>query len=129
MQKSFLVALVFVMMITISLAFTKNDPGYKNLKILPKNITAQQMDSVMDHFSQALGVSCDFCHVKSGDNMEFAADDNKHKLVAREMMKMTDKINDDYFDMTGSKRDLNTPLMVTCYTCHHGQTQPEVKPK
>jgi hypothetical protein len=129
MKKSFSVTLVFILMITISLAVTKDDPGYKNLKILPKDITTQQLDSVMDHFSQSLGVSCDFCHVKSADSMDFAADGNKHKLVARDMMKMTNKINDEYFDMTGSKKDMNTQLMVTCFTCHHGKTQPEVKPK
>jgi hypothetical protein len=131
MKKSLSTIAAFAVMITISLAFTKDDPGYKNLKVLPKNITAQQLDSVMEHFSKSLGVTCKFCHIgdEATDNWDFASDENKHKLVAREMMKMTDKINDKYFNMTGSKRDLNTPLMVTCFTCHHGKTEPEVKAK
>ena len=127
MKKSLLVMIAFVTTITVSLAFTKDDPGYKNLRILPRKITVQQLDSVMDHFATSLNVSCDFCHVKSADSMDFASDDNKHKLVARQMLEMTYKINDKYFDMTGGKRDLNTKLMVTCFTCHHGKTEPEVK--
>ena len=77
--------------------------------------------------AKSLGVTCQFCHVgdDSTGNWDFAADDNKHKLVARNMMKMTDKINDKYFDLTGGKKDLNTRLMVTCYTCHHGKKEPE----
>jgi hypothetical protein len=129
MKKSMFVTLGLAGMIAVSLAFTKDDPIYKNLQILPKNITKQQMDSVMHHYSNSLGVRCSFCHVRndSAKTWDFASDANKHKLVARDMMRMTDKINDQYFDMTGGKRDLNTQLMVTCFTCHHGTTQPEVK--
>jgi hypothetical protein len=131
MRKSILTLFAFAAMIAFSLAFTKDDPGYKNLKILPKNITPQQMDSVMEHYAKSLGVTCKFCHVGNDatDNWDFASDENKHKLVAREMMRMTDTINDNYFDMTGDKRDLNTPLMVTCFTCHHGKTEPDTKAK
>lgn len=129
MKKSFLFTLLVVALVSVSLAFTKDDPLYKNLKILPKNITHEQMDSVMHHYSNSLGVKCSFCHMRdeSTGKTDFASDENKHKLRAREMMKMTDKINDKYFDLTGGKRDLNTPLMVTCYTCHHGLTDPPVK--
>ena len=130
MKKAFFVTLAFVVMITISLAFTRKDPGYKNLKILPQDITERQMDSVMHHFENSLGVKCGFCHVRNNDTREwdYASDDKKHKLVAREMMTMMDSINDRYFDLTGAKRDLNTQLMVTCFTCHHGKTEPETKP-
>lgn len=129
MKKSFFVTLALAGMVTISLAFTKDDPIYKNLKILPKNITKQQMDSVMHHFSASLSVRCNFCHVRndSTKTWDFASDDIKHKLIARDMMKMTDKINDKYFDLTGGKKDLNTQLMVTCYTCHHGSTEPATR--
>jgi hypothetical protein len=41
---------------------------------------------------------------------------------------MMDKINDKYFDVTGGKRDLDARLMVTCYTCHHGNTEPPTRP-
>lgn len=127
MKRSFLVTLGFAGMIVLSLAFTQNDdPKYKNLKVLPKNITHEQMDSVMHYFTASLNVKCNFCHVRNEEKKEWdwASDENKHKLVARDMMRMTNKINDKYFDLTGSKRTLNTPLMVTCYTCHNGRKEP-----
>jgi len=130
MKRTSLVTLGLILMISVSLAFTKDDPYYKNLKVLPKNITKPQMDSVMHHFSNSLGVRCNFCHVRndSTKTWDFASDENKHKLTAREMMKMMDKINDKFFDVTGGKRVITTQLMVTCYTCHHGSTEPATKP-
>jgi hypothetical protein len=127
MKKSLFVILGIAGIISISLAFTPRDEHiYKNLKVLPKNINKEQLDSVMHHFSGSLGVKCTYCHVRNEETKtwDFASDDIKHKLVAREMMKMMEKINDKYFDVTGAKHDLNAKLMVTCYTCHHGSTQP-----
>jgi Photosynthetic reaction centre cytochrome C subunit len=130
MKKPFFVILGFILVISVSLAFTKDDPAYKNLKILPKHITKQQMDSVMHHFCASLSVRCNFCHVRNDSTKiwDFASDANPHKAKAREMMKMTDKINDKYFDVTGGKKTITTPLMVTCYTCHHGSTGPAIQP-
>ncbi|MGN6402016.1 MAG: c-type cytochrome [Flavisolibacter sp.] len=130
MKKSLLVTLGLIAMVALSLAFTKQeDPTYKNLKILPKDITKEQLDSVMHHFTASLNVKCNFCHVRNEEakTWDFASDDNKHKLVARDMMKMMDKINDKYFNVTGAKKSLDAQLMVTCYTCHHGSTDPVTK--
>ena len=129
MKKSLLITLCFGVLIAVSLAFTndsKSDEPWKNLKVLPQDITQKQMDSVMDHFSKSLNVSCDFCHIenKADQSMDYVTDKNKHKLVARDMMRMTDSINDRYFDLTGAKRTLNTQLMVTCFTCHNGRKEP-----
>jgi hypothetical protein len=130
MKRTFLVVLGFSLTVTVSLAFTKDDPIYKNLQILPKNITEKQMDSVMHHFTGSLNVRCNFCHIRndSTNKMDFASDANPHKNKAREMMKLTDAINDEYFDVTGGKRDITTQLMVTCYTCHRGSTDPATIP-
>jgi hypothetical protein len=130
MKRTLLAVTGFVLMISVSLAFTKEDPIYKNLKVLPKNITREQMDSVMHHFAASLSVRCNFCHVRndSTGKTDFASDANPHKNKAREMMKMMDKINDKYFDVTGGKKNINTQLMVTCYTCHHGNTDPATQP-
>jgi hypothetical protein len=130
MKRTILVTLGFAFVISVSLAFTKDDPLYKNLKVLPKNITKEQMDSVMHHFSGSLGVRCSFCHVRndSTKTWDFASDAMPHKAKAREMIKMMDKINDKYFDVTGGKRNITTQLMVTCYTCHHGSNDPAVQP-
>lgn len=128
MRKSFFVTILFAVMVAASLAFTNDEPQYKNLKVLPKNITKPQMDSVMHHFTGSLGVKCNFCHVWNAETktMNFASDENKHKLVARNMMKMTNKINKKYFDVS-SRQSLNAKLLVTCYSCHHGAEEPEVK--
>lgn len=131
MKKTLLVTATFIFVIIASFAFSpKEEPRYKNLRILPKNVTHEQMDSVMHHFTASLNVKCNFCHVRNEDSKQwdFASDDNKHKLVARNMMKMTQKINDKYFDVTGAKNNLNAQLMVTCYTCHHGSKEPAVTP-
>jgi 5-methylcytosine-specific restriction endonuclease McrA len=131
MKKTFLVLAAFVLLITVSFSFTsKDDPLYKNLKVLPKNITKEQMDSVMHHFSLSLGVRCNYCHMRNDETKkwDFASDENKHKLVARNMMEMTDKINDKFFNVTGGKKNLNAQLMVTCFTCHHGSTDPATQP-
>jgi len=129
MKRPFLVITAFVFVVSVSLAFTSNDPGYKNLQILPKDITREQLDSVMHHFTESLSVRCNFCHVRNDttNRMDFASDANPHKNKAREMMKLTNKINDDYFDVTGGQRTISTQLMVTCYTCHHGSTDPAVR--
>ncbi|HEX8314523.1 MAG TPA: c-type cytochrome [Flavisolibacter sp.] len=132
MKKSALVILTLVFVVAVSSAFTNNDPGYKNLKILPKDITEKQMDSVMHHYTESLNVKCNFCHIKQEGNSEewdWASDKNKHKLVARDMMKMTNKLNDEYFPYSGKAENMSTILTVTCYTCHNGNKEPETRPK
>jgi hypothetical protein len=130
MSRSMLVVLTLFCLVTVSLAFTSREDPWKNLKVLPKDITQAQMDSVMDHFSKSLNVSCDFCHVENKEKgeMEYESDANKHKLVAREMLEMMYAINDKYFDYTGAKRDINTQLMITCYSCHNGYKVPATQP-
>lgn len=131
MKKSLLITLGLVVMVSLSLAFTKNDPIFKNLQVLPKNITEHQLDSLMDHYSVSLNVDCGFCHVKIDTigNLDYASDGNKHKLVARDMIRMTEKINDKYFNVTGTSNWLEAEMMVTCYTCHQGKKEPRTKPK
>jgi hypothetical protein len=90
----------------------------KNLKVMPKNSTHEEIDSVMKEFKTALGVRCNFCHVASKDDpgkMDWASDGNKHKEIARDMMRMTNKINKKY-------------VKVTCYTCHQGRKEPLLEP-
>jgi Photosynthetic reaction centre cytochrome C subunit len=132
MKKTVLITMGFAALVILSSAFTNlnDEPQYKNLKILPKDINKEQMDSVMHHFTASLNVRCNFCHIRNEETKEWnwASDENKHKLVAREMMKMTNKINDKYFQVAGSSKNLSTSLMVTCYTCHHGTTEPVVTP-
>jgi len=136
MKKTFLVTVSFLSIVALSCAVTQMkstgpaNPHYKNLKILPQDITREQMDSVMHHFTGALNVKCNFCHVRNEEKkqMDWAADDNKHKLVARQMMTMTNELNKKYFDHAGSAITLTSSLAVSCFTCHHGATDPVVNP-
>src|SRR6187402_422692 len=87
------------------------------------------MDSVMHHFADAMGQKCNFCHVfnQTDQKMDFVSDAKKEKAEAREMMKMTIKLNKKFFEIKNSK-ELDAKLEVTCFTCHHGAEHPQKKP-
>jgi hypothetical protein len=130
MKITFTITLCCVALLMMSFLITQDEPpGYKNLKVLPKNITKDQMDSVMHHFANSLGKKCNFCHVfnQQENKMDFVSDAKPEKSTAREMWKMTAKLNKKYFDIKDSKK-LGAHLEVTCFTCHHGDEHPETKP-
>ena len=87
MKKTFLVTVGMDCPYCHFFVIYRDEPKFKNLKILPKNITKEQLDSVMHNYSLSLGVRCNFCHKHSDDFKEwdFASDENKHKLRAREI--------------------------------------------
>ncbi len=99
MKKSISIIVGCVISIFFFQAFSvSNDPEYKNLKILPKNISKHDLDSVMHHFSQSLGVKCNFCHVNNGPkDWDFASDAKPEKNMARKMMQLAIDINKNYF--------------------------------
>jgi hypothetical protein len=109
---------------------TKPDEGHKNLKVLPKNITENQLDSVMHEFSISLGVHCNFCHARKADTtlkgLDFASDKKDEKNIARNMYKMTACLNASYFNWNNSTRP-DTIHYVVCYTCHRGTHEPDAK--
>ena len=128
-MKKTIFIVILIGSISISFAFIKDKPLYENLKILPKNTTKQQMDSIMKNFSASLGVRCTFCHVRETEGKKdfmFASDEKKEKNIARDMMKMTTKLNKKYF-----KEDMaehNMIASVTCFSCHNGKERPATKP-
>ena len=66
----------------------------KNLKVLPKDWSRAQVVNVMQNFTAALGVGCDYCHVQNqGAPPDFASDDKKEKDFARAMMRITTDLN------------------------------------
>lgn len=100
----------------------------KNLKVLPKNITHDELDSVMDGFKDALGVKCGHCHASQKENprkLDFASDEKPEKEMARRMLKMTARINKKYFRHS----DGEAMVQVQCKTCHRGNSKPELKDK
>lgn len=94
----------------------------KNLKVLPKNISHDQLEKVMRQWTQALGVRCNFCH-----DQDKALDTKPEKQMAREMYKMTAKINSKYFKAEKDSLGMMTQTGVACIVCHRGTSHPEVK--
>jgi hypothetical protein len=96
-----------------------------NTQVFPRTTPVAQVIGQMRNITGALGVRCQFCHVgQEGQPLaqfDFASDQKKHKLVARQMMRMVGDIN----------RRLDTlpergtpPVVVTCATCHRGLSRP-----
>ena len=102
-----------------------SDTGmWKNLKVLPKDISKDSLDHVMHGFTKALGVKCNFCHANNNGKMDFASDDKEEKNIARYMMNMTTGINKTYFNSENSTQ-ADTISVVKCFTCHHGNPHPD----
>jgi cytochrome c553 len=103
-------------------------PAPTNLKVLPKDMTGQQVHEIMEKIEGSLGAHCDTCHTADPKNLapngrprlNFADDSKPEKNNARLMMTMTEEINKSYV----SKVD-NSGVAVTCGTCHRGKLHPE----
>jgi hypothetical protein len=104
------------------------DKRFKNLKVLPKDISNEDLDKVMHNWTASLGVKCNFCHAPSQDSTshrpDFASDAKPEKEVARHMFKMTAKINKKYFSFNKDDKGDVVPS-ITCMTCHRGNPHPE----
>lgn len=126
MHKRTIFLLALTAAITIgTAAITPPEEGEKrNLKVLPKNISPDDLDAIMHQFNDALGVKCNHCHagaqVDGRFKLNFASDEKPEKDMAREMLRMTEKINKKYFDFKGE----GTPP-VSCMTCHNGNVHPK----
>lgn len=103
---------------------------FKNLQVLPKNITEDSLGKLMDLYSASLKVNCDYCHVhdKKADTMIWHKDDKPEKEITRNMMRMTADINEKYFHFNEDIK-AGEVQAVTCYTCHKGSPMPEKEKK
>jgi Na+-translocating ferredoxin:NAD+ oxidoreductase RNF subunit RnfB len=125
-RKMFVLSSVILVIAFCSLSF-KEERQFKNLKVLSKKTTNDELEIVMKQFKTALGVKCGFCHAPSKTDpkkMDFASDENKHKDVARDMMRMTLRINKKYFN-----ENKDSVATVSCFTCHRGDKEPKQAPK
>jgi hypothetical protein len=95
-------------------------PAGRNLKVLPARIPQERLIGVMREWSGALGVQCSYCHVAGN----FASDANPHKNLARGMVTMTKRINDELLPPVVGKSD---QARVTCYSCHGGSPIPKTE--
>jgi len=102
-------------------------PPYKNLQVLSKDSTREQLLGNMKFFAQSLGVRCTHCHVGTEgqplSTFDFASDAKPAKLIARKMLAMVHRINSQDFGVTDFK-----DVKVTCFTCHRGSTKPLTMP-
>ena len=88
-------------------------------------LTVSDFEQEMQHFVQAVGVSCGGCHMPKGN---FASDENPRKLKARQMIEMTKALNQQFFP-THIRVDGESVLgRVTCFTCHQGELKPKSAP-
>lgn len=103
---------------------------FKNLQVLPKSITPDSLDKIMDGFNEGLGVNCVFCHTenKQSHQLEAEKDTKSEKEITRNMMRMTMDINKKYFTFNEEAAEQNVQA-VTCYTCHKGIPIPEKEKK
>lgn len=118
-----------VLFMAMSPATKKADePKFKNLKVLPKNITGEEMHKTMEEWEHALGARCSFCHERNEQTkkMDFASDAKPEKQMAREMYKMTQAINKKYFHSKKDSTGMVVESNVNCYSCHRGVSHPEI---
>ena len=80
-----------------------------NLKVL----TAQNVEITMQNITFALGVGCIYCH----DLNDLSLDTKPKKAKALMMLEMVRDINAKFGD---------GQTHVTCWTCHHASTTPQV---
>ena len=105
------------------LAFTlSSTPGYgadaKNLQVLDKGISSDQLKKTMEGFAAQLGVKCVFCHVGE----EYEKDDKRQKQDARKMIRLVAEMKSrraDFFKATIKD------TAIQCAMCHKGKPQPE----
>jgi hypothetical protein len=96
-----------------------SDQAFKNITVL-KGIPVDEFMGTMGLFSAALNVCCGDCHVGAGGtDPKWESDANPRKNIARKMVTMVQNIN---------KQNFNGAQVVTCWTCHRGNSNPATTP-
>jgi tetratricopeptide (TPR) repeat protein len=121
------VVLLWCLAATPALAQNRFPPdSVVNLKVLPRTTAPREVVSLMRGISMATGLRCSHCHLgEEGQPLttyDFASDERRGKLVAREMMRMTQAINEQTIARLPERPD--SSLQVTCATCHRGVSRP-----
>jgi hypothetical protein len=92
---------------------------FKNIQAF-RGLPSTDLQGAMSFMAAALGTGCEHCHVTSETGPSpMEKDDKAAKRRAREMIAMVRAINTANF---------NGKALVTCATCHHGQTKPPESP-
>jgi Photosynthetic reaction centre cytochrome C subunit len=110
---------------------------HRNLQVLPRNLSRDQLIAIMRTFTRSLGVKCNHCHVVTAttpkEELDFASDAKEEKRVARVMIRMTNQINTDWLQRVEEAEGHAdaapaTEPRVGCWTCHRGEVEPEMPP-
>jgi len=101
-------------------------PKPTNLKVLPKNISPDDLKKIMHGIAGSLGVKCGFCHAMNPQThkLNFASDAKPDKQIARTMMLMTRDINEKFMSQVHDPDAMPEDKHVTCGTCHRGHKMP-----
>ena len=96
-----------------------------NVQVFPRTTPVMEVVGAMRNVAFGLGVRCQFCHVgEEGmplERFDFASDEKRTKLVARQMMRMVQEINRRLDTIPGRT---SAGLQVACVTCHRGVSRP-----
>jgi hypothetical protein len=128
-KKAVVAASLATAIITCAAGIKAPEPsnGYKNLQVLPKDISTKDLQKIMvDEFQDGLGVTCGYCHAQEKDgslHLDYASDEKPEKLISRKMMLMSIEINKNYFQVDRPVLGSGV-LSVTCFTCHQGAAHP-----
>ncbi|HEY4640170.1 MAG TPA: c-type cytochrome [Thermoanaerobaculia bacterium] len=134
MRRTIVFALAFVLSCT-TVQNQKSAPGkpddlhFHNLKVLPQNISQDDLIKTMRIFSRSLGTNCGHCHVQTNagaaegtrPEFDFPSDAKPEKNIARTMVRMVHDVNSNYVSQIKDRKQ-----DVTCMTCHRGKVIPEV---
>ena len=111
----------------------RNYPAPTNLKVLPKNLSGNEVHKTMETWAGSLNVHCNFCHAPDPNNLgpngrprlNFADDSKTEKKVARLMYTMMQQVNQDYISKVMDMETDDMGSLVSCGTCHRGHQIPE----
>ena len=114
--------------------------NFKNVQVLPRDLSREQLIAIMRTFTRGLGVRCNHCHVVTAttpkEELDFASDAKEEKRVARVMIQMTQQINGAWMERVEQAEGhaaTASPAAwadqrVSCWTCHRGKAEPELPP-
>jgi photosynthetic reaction center cytochrome c subunit len=95
------------------------EEAFKNIQVL-RGIPVKEFMETMGFFASSLSLNCSDCHGEaSGSDWANYALETPLKQTARRMVIMVTELN---------KANFGGVRSVTCYTCHRGNTAPQVVP-
>lgn len=124
MRRSLPAVAIFVATLFPGKSATQIPDEFTNLQVLHDTLSRQTLIRTMKGFTRALGVRCEFRHVgdpaRGLSSFDFASDENKHKDIARTMLRMVRNINEEQL----TALPFRAGIKVECMTCHRGNKEP-----